>query len=85
MDVQIIDKPSLSDPVMIAAWPGMGFLAKISADYLRRRIKAKKFAEIKYFHNILAYQNSVAEMAPIRHTLYASEEQNIIILSLIHI
>ncbi len=79
LDVQFTDKPSLKDPVMIAAWPGMGFLAKISADYLRRRIKAKQFAEIKYFHNVLVYKNSVAEMAPIRHKLYASEEQNIII------
>jgi len=57
----------------------MGFLAKISADYLRRRIKAKQFAEIKYFHNVLVYKNGIVEMAPIQHKLYASEDQNIII------
>jgi len=79
LDVQFTDKPSLKDPVMIAAWPGMGFLAKISADYLRRRIKAKQFAEIKYFHNVLVYKNGIVEMAPIQHKLYASEDQNIII------
>ncbi len=79
LDVHFTNKPSLKDPVMIAAWPGMGFLAKISADYLRRRIKAKQFAEIKYFHNVLVYKNGIVEMAPIRHKLYASEDQNIII------
>ncbi len=79
MDVHFTDKPKLDNPVMIAAWPGMGFLAKISADYLRRRIKAKQFAEIKYFHNVLVYTNSVAELAPIKHKLYASEKENIII------
>ena len=65
---------------MIAAWPGMGFLAKISADYLRRRINAAQFAEIKYFHNVLVYTDSVAKLAPIKHKLYASEKDNIIIL-----
>jgi proteasome assembly chaperone (PAC2) family protein len=64
---------------MIAAWPGMGFLAKISADYMRRQIKATKFAEIKYFHNVLIYNKGQAELAPIRHKLYASKEHNLII------
>lgn len=64
---------------MIAAWPGMGYLAKISADYLRRRLKAKLFAEIMYFHNVLVYNNGIGELAPIKHKLYASEEHNLII------
>ena len=79
MDVEYFEKPELNNPQMIAAWPGMGFLAKISADYLRRQIKAIKFAEIKYFHNVLVYNKGVAELAPIRHKLYASKEHNLII------
>jgi uncharacterized protein (TIGR00162 family) len=79
LDVHFTDKPKLDKPVMIAAWPGMGFLAKISADYLRRRIKAEQFAEIKYFHNVLVYTDGIVELAPIRHKLYASEKENIII------
>lgn len=79
MDIEYFEKPKLNNPKMIAAWPGMGFLAKISADYLRRQIKAKKFAEIKYFHNVLIYNNGVAELAPIKHKLYASKEHNLII------
>ena len=64
-DVKYFDRPELINPRMIAAWPGMGFLAKISADYLRRQIKAKKFAEIKYFHNVLIYNKGIAELAPV--------------------
>jgi proteasome assembly chaperone (PAC2) family protein len=79
MDIEYFEKPELDNPQMVAAWPGMGFLAKISADYLRRQIKATKFAEIKYFHNVLVYNKGVAELAPIRHKLYASKEHNLII------
>ena len=79
MDIEYTEKPELNNPQMIAAWPGMGFLAKISADYLRRQIKATKFAEIKYFHNVLVYNNGKAELAPIRHKLYASKEYNLVI------
>jgi hypothetical protein len=64
---------------MVAAWPGMGYLAKISADYLRRRIRAAPFAEIKYYHNVLVYNNGKADLAPIRHKLYASKEHNLVI------
>ena len=79
MDIEYYNKPKLDNPQMIAAWPGMGFLAKISADYLRRQLKAEKFAEIKYFHNVLVYNNGLAELAPIKHKLYASEEYNLVI------
>ena len=34
-------------PVMIAAWPGMGNVALGTADYIRRKLKAVRFAEIK--------------------------------------
>ncbi len=64
---------------MIAAWPGMGYIAKISADYLRRRLGAKLFAEINYYHNILVYNNGVGELTPIRHRYYAAESRNLII------
>jgi proteasome assembly chaperone (PAC2) family protein len=79
MDIEYIEKPELDNPQMVAAWPGMGFLAKISADYLRRQIKATKFAEIRYFHNVLVYSKGVADLAPIKHKLYASKEHNLVI------
>jgi proteasome assembly chaperone (PAC2) family protein len=79
MDIEYYEKPTLDNPQMIAAWPGMGFLAKISADYLRRQLKATKFAEIRYFHNVLVYNNGVAELAPIKHKLYYSKDHNLVI------
>jgi proteasome assembly chaperone (PAC2) family protein len=79
MDVTYFETPNLREPVMVAAWPGMGYLAKISADYLRRRLKAKLFAEIKYYHNVLVYNNGKADLAPIRHKMYASEKHDLII------
>ena len=34
------------NPVMIAAWPGMGNVALGTADYIRRKIRAVRFAQI---------------------------------------
>ncbi|MBN2334038.1 PAC2 family protein [Candidatus Bathyarchaeota archaeon] len=79
MEVHRIEQPKLKEPTMIAAWPGMGYLAKISADYLRRRLKATLFAEIIYYHNVLIYNNSKAELAPIKHKLYACPEKDLVI------
>jgi len=79
MEVTYYHKPELDSPIMIAAWPGMGYLAKISADYLRRRLKAELIAEIKYYHNVLVYNDGLAELAPIQHKVFASEENNLVI------
>lgn len=35
------------NPIMISAWPGMGNVALGTADYIRRKLKAVRFAEIK--------------------------------------
>lgn len=35
-----------NDPVLLAAWPGMGNVGLIAMDYLRRKLHAKPFAEI---------------------------------------
>ena len=80
LGVLYLDEPALTNPTMIAAWPGMGFIAKISADYLRRRLQAKQFAEIDYYYNMLIYNDGVGELAPIRHKFYAVPEKNLIIV-----
>ncbi len=79
MEVQYLAEPKLDGPDMVAAWPGMGFIAKISADYLRRRIGAKLFAEVIYHHNLLVYSSGLGELSPIRHRFYASQERNLVI------
>lgn len=79
MEIRYLREPRLSEPSMVAAWPGMGYLAKISADYLRRRLKAKLFAEIRYYQNAIVYKDSLARLAPIRHRFYAAPKHDLII------
>jgi len=79
MEIHFLRKPKLTEPNMVAAWPGMGYLAKISADYLRRRLKAKPFAEINYYQNAVIYKDSLAELTPIKHRFYSATQHNLII------
>lgn len=46
-DLRIYRKISLNEPVMVAGWPGMGSVALGVVNYLRRKLPAVKFAEIK--------------------------------------
>jgi len=46
-DLRIYRKVTLTDPVMIAGWPGMGSVALGVVNYLRRKLPTVKFAEIK--------------------------------------
>ncbi len=45
--IKVYKKIDLVDPVMIAGWPGMGNVALGAVDYLRKTLKATKFAEIE--------------------------------------
>ncbi|OGD56177.1 hypothetical protein A3K78_05725 [Candidatus Bathyarchaeota archaeon RBG_13_52_12] len=79
MEIRYLSRPELDHPDMIAAWPGMGYIAKISADYLRRRLNAKIFAEVTYYHNMLVYNNGLGSLSPIRHRFYAAPGKNLVI------
>jgi len=79
MDIQYLSEPNLNEPVMIAAWPGMGYLAKISADYLCRRLKAEKYAELVYYQNSIVYKDGLAELPPLKHKFYFAPGKNLII------
>jgi len=46
-EYKIYKKVELDNPIMIAGWPGMGSVALGMVDYLRRKLKAVRFAEIK--------------------------------------
>ncbi len=72
-------RPRLSRPSMVAVWPGMGHLAKTAGDYLRRRLNARIFAEIRYYQNAVIYVNGLAELSYVRHRLYASSKHDLII------
>jgi proteasome assembly chaperone (PAC2) family protein len=77
LEIRYLSRPELDHPDMIAAWPGMGYIAKISADYLRRRLNAKIFAEVT--HNMLVYNNGLGSLSPIRHRFYAAPGKNLVI------
>ena len=46
-DIKYYKKIELIDPIMIAAWPGMGNVALGTVDYIRKKLKAIRFAEVK--------------------------------------
>ncbi|MBS7652669.1 MAG: PAC2 family protein [Candidatus Bathyarchaeia archaeon] len=79
METIYYKRPRLSRPSMVAVWPGMGHLAKMAGDYLRRRLNAKIFAEIRYYQNAVIYVNGLAELSYVRHRLYASPKHDLII------
>jgi len=45
--VQIYEKPTLKDPVLIEGLPGIGFVANIASLHLIQELKTKLFAEIR--------------------------------------
>ena len=46
-NIKILKNIELTNPVMIAGWPGMGSVALGAVDYLQRKLNAVKFAEIE--------------------------------------
>jgi hypothetical protein len=79
MEIRYLKKPQLSEPSMVAVWPGMGYIAKTSGDFLRRRLSAKLFAEVRYYRNAIVYRDSLAELSYISHRLYAAPKHDLII------
>jgi hypothetical protein len=47
MGVRLYKKPRLTDPVLIASWPGIGNIGIIAVDTLRGAIGAEQFGEIE--------------------------------------
>lgn len=50
MGLRIYKEPELSNPDLIAAWPGIGNIGFIAVDTLRRALHAEPFAEIEPWH-----------------------------------
>lgn len=83
-ELKIYKKIYLENPIMIAGWPGMGNVALGVVDYLRKSLKAVRFAEIQI--DPLATLDSV-EIAdgiarfprPPKNTFYCAKDQGLII------
>lgn len=70
MNVQFTKKPSLKDPILIAAWPGMGMLARISVDYVINKLNAKKFAQITSLSNDIYFKDGLGEISQFKNIFY---------------
>lgn len=51
---RVLSTPTLSEPVLVGGLPGIGYVAKISADHLVEQLKAELFEEI-YSHSFPPY------------------------------
>jgi proteasome assembly chaperone (PAC2) family protein len=66
--ISITKKPRLKNPVLVAAWPGMGDVALKAALYLKDKLAAEEFAQISagdYFHPSGVWiENSLIHIPP---------------------
>jgi len=83
-EYKVYKKIELENPVMVAGWPGMGSVALGMVDYLRRKLKAVRFAEIKIdpmsVLDSVEVQNGVSKLPkPPSSVFYYSKDPDIII------
>ena len=79
MEVRFLKDQKFDKPSMVAAWPGMGYLAKTSIDYLRRQLRTELFAEILQYQNAIIYKDGVVDLPIIRHRFYSTPMGDIIL------
>jgi len=70
MEVYFKEKPSLRNPTLIAAWPGMGMLARMSADYLIKQLDAIQFAEIRSPSNDIYFKDGMGKLSHYKHRFF---------------
>ncbi len=75
---------NLVNPVMIAGWPGMGSVALGAVDYIQRKLKAVKFAEIQVdplaIIDSVMVDEGVAAFGPMpKNTFYYTKSPDMII------
>jgi proteasome assembly chaperone (PAC2) family protein len=75
MELHFTEKPTLNKPTLIAAWPGMGMLARMSADYLIQQLGAKLFAEIRSPSNDIYFKDGLGEISQYLHRFYYKKRE----------
>jgi len=83
-EIKIYKKIDITDPVMIAGWPGMGSVALGTVDYLKRKLTAVDFAEIKVdkfsILDSVIVEDGIAHLAePPKNRFYYTGSPNLII------
>ena len=72
MEIHFKEKPSLRNPTLIAGWPGMGMLARMSTDYMIQQLDAKQFAEIRSPSNDIYFKDGMGKISQYKHRFYYS-------------
>jgi len=74
--IEITEKPTLNNPILIEGLPGIGFVANISALHLINELKAKRFAQIisASFQDFAVTTDSGGTRSPITELYYVKRE-----------
>jgi len=84
-EIQVYEKPTLTNPILIEGLPGIGFVANIAALHLIQDLKAKLFAEIhsSFFQDLAITAENGKTHFPINELYYhkgRDGERDLIIL-----
>jgi uncharacterized protein len=74
--VDIMQKPTLNDPILIEGLPGIGFVANIAALHLIKELKAVKFAQIfsSSFQDFAVTTEDGSARSPINELYYIKRQ-----------
>lgn len=84
-EIKIHEFPALRDPILIAGWPGMGYVAYAAVKYLKRKFNAKLLAEIdpkEFFHpHEVWVRDGVLDLPelPQNHLYYVRDTKDLVI------
>ena len=74
--IDISEKPTLNDPILIEGLPGIGFVANIATLHLIKELKAKKFVQIfsSSFQDFAVTIGDGTALTPINELYYVKRE-----------
>ncbi|MGC8849170.1 MAG: PAC2 family protein [Candidatus Bathyarchaeia archaeon] len=73
MSLRLEREPSGSNFKLVAAWPGMGMLATISADYHRKQLDAVYIGELETLHNSVTFKDGILALTTFKHKIYQAD------------
>ncbi len=76
--IDISERPTLNDPILIEGLPGIGFVANIAALHLIKEFKAKRFVQIfsSSFQDFAVTTGDGSALSPINELYYVKREDN---------
>jgi len=74
LELRVFRPQTFDSSQMVAAWPGMALLARMSVDHLVRELDAKPFAEIYSKGNSVTVKDGVAEASSTKNLFYCSSK-----------